>query len=364
MRALYGEKSLQGEAVCMMKRMSVILFFLCLCLCGCGGFKGGSPKQKEVSREIFAMNTYVTITAYADGANGASDALDAAVSRIREFDSLWSVTDEKSEIYRLNHSGGKPFTVSEPTLELIQTALFTAKKTGGALNPAIYPVLKAWGFTTDSHRIPEKEKLNQLLQLTDYTKIQVKDNDIIMPDGMQLDMGAIAKGYAGDEAAEILKAGDIDSAIISLGGNIQTVGKKPDGSPWKIGIQSPVGDDYFAVLETGECAVVTSGGYQNYFKGEDGKVYHHIIDPKTGRPAESGLLSVTVVGKEGKMCDALSTAFYVMGEKEAIRYWRENDGFDIILYTDEDEIIITEGLEDTFKLRGKYEDFLLNVKRK
>lgn len=345
----------------MIKRMSVILFCLCLCLCGCSGREDKNTESEEVSKEVFAMNTYITMTAYGKDADGV---LDSAEKRIRELESLWSVTDEKSEIYQLNHNGGSPFAVSEPTSELIQFALSMAEKTEGALEPTIYPVLAAWGFTTNSHQIPEQEKINQLLRDVDYKKVQVQNRKILLPDGMQIDMGAVAKGFTGDQVAEILKDGKIESAIISLGGNIQTVGTKPDGGLWRIGVQSPRGEDNFAVLETAECAVVTSGGYQNYFEGEDGTVYHHILDPKTGKSAQNGLLSVTVVGKDGKNCDALSTALFVMGEEKAIRYWQDNSDFDLILYTEEDEIIITEGLEDKFELTEEYENFQVTVQRR
>lgn len=345
----------------MIKRMSVILFCLCLCLCGCSGQEDKNTESEEVSKEVFAMNTYITMTAYGKDADGV---LDSAEKRIRELESLWSVTDEKSEIYQLNHNGGSPFAVSEPTSELIQFALSMAEKTEGALEPTIYPVLAAWGFTTNSHQIPEQEKINQLLRDVDYKKVQVQNRKILLPDGMQIDMGAVAKGFTGDQVAEILKDGKIESAIISLGGNIQTVGTKPDGGLWRIGVQSPRGEDNFAVLETAECAVVTSGGYQNYFEGEDGTVYHHILDLKTGKSAQNGLLSVTVVGKDGKNCDALSTALFVMGEEKAIRYWQDNSDFDLILYTEEDEIIITEGLEDKFELTEEYENFQVTVQRR
>ena len=142
----------------MIKRMSVILFCLCLCLCGCGRQEDENLEPDEVSREVFAMNTYITMTAYGTGKDSA---LASAEKRVRELESLWSVTDEKSEIYQLNHNGGSPFTVSEPTSELIQFALSMAEKTEGALEPTIYPVLAAWGFTTDTHRVPEQKEINK-----------------------------------------------------------------------------------------------------------------------------------------------------------------------------------------------------------
>lgn len=347
----------------MIKRMSVILFCLCfcLCLCSCSRAENNSPEPDEVSREVFAMNTYITMTAYD---NNADIVLDSAEKRIRELESLWSVTDEESEVYQINHNVGNSVSVSEPTLDLIRFALSMAEKTDGALEPTIYPVLTAWGFTTDSHRIPSQKEINELMQMVDYKKVQVQEQDIFLPDGMQIDMGAVAKGFTGDQIVKIMKDNKVDSAIISLGGNIQTVGTKPNGDLWRIGVQSPREEENFAVLEVAECAVVTSGGYQNYFVGEDGTVYHHILDPQTGKSARNGLLSVTVVGKEGKKCDALSTALFVMGAEKAIHYWQENNGFDVILYTEEDEVVITEGLEDKFSLAEEYGNLRVTVQRR
>lgn len=345
----------------MIRRISVILFCLCFFLCSCSRPEDKSSESDEVSKEVFAMNTFITMTAYD---NNADAVLDSAERQIRELESLWSVTDEESEIYQLNHNGGNSVSVSEPTLDLIKFALSMAEKTEGALEPTIYPVLTAWGFTTDSHQIPSQKEINQLLQRVDYKKVQVQEQEILLPAGMQMDMGAVAKGYTGDQITKIMKDNKINSAIISLGGNIQTIGTKADGSLWRIGVLSPKEKENFAVLEVAECSVVTSGGYQNYFVGEDGTVYHHILDPQTGKSAQSGLLSVTVVGKEGKVCDALSTALFVMGTEKAICYWQDNSGFDVILYTEEDEVVITEGLEDKFSLAEEYENLRVTVQRR
>lgn len=167
---------------------------------------------------------------------------------------------------------------------------------------------------------------------------------------MELDLGAVGKGYAGDLVAETLEDYDIESAILSLGGNIQAVGSRPDGSNWRIGIRAPWEDGHLGVLRISDAAVVTSGGYENYFEDEDGNIYWHILDPSTGRPAESGVQSVTIVGDEGRMCDALSTALFVMGAQGAEDYWKANGGFDMIIVTDDGEILITEGIAGDFTL--------------
>lgn len=344
------------------KLLALFLSFSFL-LCGCTGKTSddlGVDEAVKETKNVFAMNTYITLTAYGENADAA---LDKSEERIRELEGLLSVTGENSEIYAVNHSGGTPVSLSSDTEKVLSFALDIAQKTNGALEPTIYPILTAWGFTTESYQIPTQEKINQLLQSVGFQKVQIENHTLALPEGMQLDLGAVAKGYAGDEIASLLKNGGVSSAIINLGGNVQTIGTRPDGSMWRVGLKAPDADGHIGILEVSDCAVITSGGYQKYFTGEDGKQYHHIIDPATGRPAESGLVSVTVVGKEGKLCDALSTALFVMGAEEAISYWKQNSDFEMILLTDKDEIYITEGLENRFTLQEKYNSYPVTVIR-
>ncbi len=346
-------------------KIKLLALFLSLSFlfCGCTGkitdSAGANEKVKE-TKNVFAMNTYITLTAYGEK---AGTALDEAEDRIKNLESLLSATDENSEIYAVNHSGGTPVRLSSDTERILSFALDMAQKTNGALEPTIYPVLTAWGFTTESYQIPTREKINQLLQSVDFHRVQIKNHSLALPDGMQLDLGAVAKGYTGDEIANLLKNSGVTSAIINLGGNVQTIGTRPDGSMWRVGLKAPDADGHIGILEVSDCAVITSGGYQKYFIGEDGKQYHHIIDPATGRPAESGLVFVTIIGKEGKLCDALSTALFVMGTEDAILYWKQYGDFEMILLTDKDEIYITEGLENRFTLQKEYNSYPVTVIR-
>ncbi len=321
----------------------MIPMILALALCsGCG------TAAKPSERSVFAMDTYITMQAYGRKAGAA---LDDVENQINSMEARWSVTDEDSEIYGANHSGGKPVNISEDTSLLIGFALTMARNTDGALDPTIYPVLTAWGFTTEEYRVPSQEELSGLLPLVDHQKISLTDTTITVPDGMQIDLGAVAKGYAGDKAAEILRGHGITSALINLGGNVQAVGTKPDGSPWRIGVRNPFTDGNLGVLEVENTAVVTSGGYERYFTDAEGNVYGHILDPDTGCPANSDLASVTVVAPEGKLCDALSTALFVMGPEKAAAFWRGNQNFEMLLVTMDDGIYLTEGLADAFALR-------------
>ena len=318
---------------------------------GCGRT---NLEAQEAENSFFAMNTYMTFTAYGEG---AEDALVDARVRVEEVEALWSVTDEGSEIYRANHSGGEPVNVSEETAELVSFALEMAEKTDGALEPTIYPVLRAWGFTTDTKQVPSQEEIDALLENVGHEKITLDGTLLTVPEGMELDLGAVGKGYAGDLAAEAVRARGIECAILSLGGNIQAVGSRPDGTDWRVGLRSPWEDGTLGVLRVSDQAVVTSGGYENYFEDEDGNVYWHILDPETGYPAKSGLLSVTIICPQGRMGDALSTALFVMGPQKAEEYWRENGDFEMILVTEEGEILITEGVADRFTLsEGRTEE--------
>lgn len=303
--------------------------------------------QQPVERSLFAMNTYMTFTAYGEDAQAA---LQEAEECIQQVEGLWSVTDEDSEIYQANHSGGQPVTVSEETAEIISFALEMAQRTGGALDPTIYPVLTAWGFTTDSKQVPSQQRITRLLEQVGYDRIRLNGTELTVPDGMELDLGAVGKGYTADLVTEILRRHGVTSALISLGGNIQAIGSRPDGSDWRLGIRAPWESGNLGVLTVSDAAVVTSGGYENYFDDEQGNIYWHILDPSTGYPADSGLQSVTIVGREGKMCDALSTALFVMGAQSAEQYWRENGGFEMLLVTDSGEILITEGIAENFTL--------------
>lgn len=201
---------------------------------GTGSQSGGDPAQVE----FFAMDTYMTLTAYGDGAEAA---LEKAQAQVEKLESEWSVTDENSEIYQLDHSGGNPVTLSEDTADIVSFALEMARETDGDLDPTIYPVLEAWGFTTDENRIPSQEELDGLLANVGYERVQMDGTTVQLPAGMEFDLGAVGKGYAGDILAQLLKDEGVTSALLDLGGNIQAVGERPGGGDWRLGIRSPFG---------------------------------------------------------------------------------------------------------------------------
>ena len=230
--------------------------------------------------------------------------------------------------------------------------------TDGALDITIYPVVRAWGFTANDvdyeYRVLGDDEISELLALVDYRKVEISDNSVTLGEGMMLDLGAVAKGYASDRIAGYLRQNGVTSALLNLGGNVYALGKKPNGTEWTIGVADPTNGGYLGSMQVADMAVVTSGGYERFFTGSDGVRYHHIIDPSTGRPAESGLASVTVVGDSGARCDALSTALFVMGPDAAYDYWREHGGFEAVFLTADGELFVTAGLEDNFITQGEY----------
>ncbi|MFR6694090.1 MAG: FAD:protein FMN transferase [Dysosmobacter sp.] len=240
--------------------------------------------------------------------------------------------------------------------------------TNGAFDITIAPIMDAWGFTGDQFRVPEQSELNDAVEsmstaMRSRCSGGRRPDSVTLGEGQAIDLGGIAKGYTSDWVeADLPWPTSIESGKISLGGNVFVLGTKPDGSDWRVGIKDPRNESGLAaILSLRDAYAITSGGYERYFE-ENGKTYHHIIDPATGYPADSGLLSVTVVADangpdqewvqpgNGTMCDAFSTALFVMGEEQALDFWR-NGGydFDLVLVTEDGRVVITAGLADRFE---------------
>ena len=331
--------------------LSAALLSAAFLLTGCSG----APAQGPETATFFAMDTAMDFTVYGDAA-----LLDEAETLIGSLEDQVSVTDEHSDIYAIDHTGSG--SLSGNAAELMAQALELCRRTGGALDISVYPIVQAWGFTTGSYQVPDEETIQSLLPLVDYTQIQydAATGVVTLPEGMEIDLGSVAKGYAGQLAAQMLREHGVQSALLNLGGNVQTVGAKPDGSPWQIGIKDPQGEDAMMVLSVEDQAVVTSGGYERYFE-QDGQTYWHIMDPSTGHPADSGLISVTIVGDEGVVCDGLSTALFVMGLEKAADLWAQSGDFEAVFVTASGEVYITEGLRDRFALTEQYADTPVSV---
>lgn len=314
-------------------------------LTGCGA--KSDKTDKSAVRDVFAMDTYMNIRAY--GENAETAVLDAE-NEIHRIEKMLSVTDVSSDISAVNSSHGKPVEIHGETAEIISYANEISEKTDGALDITVYPVLREWGFTTGEYKVPDDETLSALLEKTGFENIITDGNTVTIPDEFMIDLGALAKGYTSDRIMDIFSENSVANGIVSLGGNVQMKGTKPDGSLFRVGVANPFSpDSTMCILEITEKAVITSGNYERFFEDESGQKYWHIIDTADGYPADNGLVSVTVIGESGLMCDALSTALFVCGEKRAEEYWRRYGKFDMILVTDDKRMIVTDGIADCFE---------------
>ena len=324
-----------------MKRLFALLMAgLLLATAGCG------KQEKPVSKYIMAMDTVMEFAVYGEHAEAG---LEQVTGLVTELEKLLSVTDPESAVYALNASGTAA-PDSEHFGALMELALTLGERTGGALDVTVYPVVKAWGFTGESYGVPGQEELEKLLAAVDWSAVQWDGETVVLPEGAQVDFGSLAKGYAGKMAAEQLRELGVTSALLNLGGNVQTVGSKPDGRAWRIAIKDPLNtEEQLGILELRDQAAVTSGGYERWFE-QDGEIYWHIIDPADGYPADSGLVSVTVVGEDGALCDGLSTALFILGKEGALEYWRTWGGFEAVLVSADGTVTITAGLDKSFEL--------------
>lgn len=314
-----------------LRALPAVLLALCL-LSGCGA------KQRQQDRTVYAMDTVMSLRVYAPEGNGILDELETL---LKELDRDLSATNPGSRLSALN-SGG---SASDETLaELTRRSAALSSRTDGALDITLLPVSELWGFPSKHYRVPSPDELDALRGRVGMDKVTVTGPEITLTDGARLDLGAVAKGRAADLCREKLEQAGI-SGILSLGGNIQTVGKKPDGSDWKIGIQDP--DDpaknRLILSLAGTHAVVTSGDYQRYFT-ENGVTYCHILDPKTLSPVRNSLRSVTVIAEEGFLADGLSTALFVMGKETGVGYWRASSDFEAVWIEADGTVTVTEGL--------------------
>ena len=295
-----------------MKRLMGAILVLLL-LCGCAG-------ERKAEETVFAMDTVMDLRIW--GAD-AEHAVEEIAALLTELDHTWSAMEADGIPAKLNRGDAVLTEAEQAVLHRVETL---SARTGGAFDPRLYALTWLWGFPTGEYRVPSEGEIR--LAMTES----------------QWDLGAVVKGYAGQAAVEMLEDMDVNRAILNLGGNVQTYGNKPDGTPWQIAIQDP--DDsgaYLGVVSvTGTVSVVTSGDYQRYFE-QDGVRYHHILDPETGRPAASGLRSVTVICRDGMTADALSTALFVMGLEAGAELWRNSDDFEAVFVRADGAVFATEG---------------------
>ena len=356
-------------------------FYLILCtvlVCpmllftGCGNITDTDSFNNEnepISISSIKLNTAVQITIY-DSQDKAL--LDDCLALCDKYELIFSRTNEKSELYKLNHrkdtsdkdtntdrqttpypvSGtADTWHISEDLAALLSEGLDITRESDGAFDIAIAPLTSLWDFTAEDPKVPDDAAIQKALPLCSSDGVTIDGQDITLPsDDIQFDVGAIAKGYIADRLKDFLVKKGVKSAIINLGGNVLCIGSKPDGTPFKIGIQKPFADrnETEAVMDITGKSVVSSGIYERCFK-QDGKLYHHILNPQTGYPYDNGLISVTIISDQSVDGDALSTTCFALGLEDGLKF-AEKKGVQAVFITEDYELHYTDGFQDEIRV--------------
>ena len=307
----------------------------------------GKRPAEPVSMSNFLLNTVVTVTLY-----DSSDRqiLEGCMELCREYEDKFSKTIETSEIYRLNHreAGTKEMEVSPETAELIRKGIYYSEISDGAFDITIEPLSSLWDFKAEEPQIPDEKLLKQNAEKVNYKNIRIDGNMVqFQSDDVTIDLGAIAKGYIADKIKEYLLDQDVQSAVINLGGNVLCVGRKPDGEPFKVGLQKPFKDhnEAAAIMALDDMSMVVSGVYERHFV-KDGVNYHHILDPKTGWPYENGLAAVTIFSSKSVDGDGLSTTCFSLGMEKGMELINSLDGIYAVFQTDDGKMYFSEGAKE------------------
>lgn len=312
---------------------------------GCGGVE-------KVEKSSYYMDTICTITIYDMedmGEESANAAIDSAFSLCADYESLISATREESDVYKINEADGASVECDPAVVELLQMGIKYGDLSDGKFDITLGQVTDLWDFHSENPAVPDASDVAKALNAVDYQQIQIDGNKVKMadPDG-KINLGGIGKGYVADRAAEHLESLGVTSAIVNFGGNIVTIGDN-DGNPFKIGIKDPndASGSVLGAVSVSDATVVTSGVYERCFE-QDGKVYHHILDVKTGYPVYSDVISVTLVAPKGYSgdCDALSTTCLILGVEEGLKFIEQQDGVEAIFVDEAGTITQTSGMEN------------------
>jgi thiamine biosynthesis lipoprotein len=333
--------------------------FYVLILSGC------TEKNKMYKESRVLMDTFCTITVVSPSKEDAGGAIEAGFAEIKKLETLLNYFSDDSEITAVNRSAGnKPVKVSRETMDMMKKTIDISRLTNGVFDPTIAPVVSLWNFSKDMSNtsIPSGSRINDAAALVDYKKIKMdydKFEIFLEEKNMELDLGGIAKGYAADKAVDAIKSKGIKAALVAVAGDIRGFGLNVSGNSWRVGIQNPrpeaesdkPWEDIFASLYLENMAISTSGDYQRYFI-KDGRRFHHILDPETGFPAESDLISVSVIAPEGYVADGLSTAVFVLGLEKGLSLL-ESEGLDGVLVNADKEVFITRNLKGKVEILNK-----------
>ncbi len=316
------------------------------------------PKQAITYRQLYLMGTVIQIKVLDTPSPSIDLAIEEAATRLQEIEDKMSINKDTSEMAVVSQQAGKDkVKVSEDTFFVLQQAVQYGEETQGSFDPTIAPIVKLWGIGTTHAKLPKQEEIEFLLPVVDYKDIWLNPAtlEVKLPKKNQaIDLGAIAKGYAADEVKKIFEKHAIQSAFIDIGGNILTIGTKPDGSKWKMGVQNPLEprEEHVGIVSIQDQTLVTSGNYERYFE-EDGVRYHHIFDPRTGYPVDNELMSTTIISDMSMDADALSTSVYVMGLTKGKAFIESIEGVEAIFITKDQKIHMTSGAEKIFIITNK-----------
>lgn len=366
-------------------KYNFICFLICILLTGCSTFPQPDQK-KELIKTGFAFNTTYTITLYE---GGSEEMLEECAARCQEFEKVFSRTLKGSGLYNINeiekvylevlnkkdgiknretaeaeikaladpgnntvfhlkNDGSIEFAVSDILYEILEKGLYYSEKSEGVFDITIEPESSLWDFTSDNRKVPEDTKIKEAVKLTGYKNAALEDKKLVlkMP-GMGIELGAIAKGFIADKLKEYLKENGVTSGTVNLGGNVLCIGKKTDGSPFRIGIQHPFENrnEIITAVKAEDISVVSSGVYERYFI-QDGKMYHHILDPSTGYPYNNGLVAVTVISGKSVDGDALSTTCFAMGLEKGLEFANSLDNVYAVFITEDGKLHYSEGFKE------------------
>ncbi|MCT4563072.1 MAG: FAD:protein FMN transferase [Maledivibacter sp.] len=319
-----------------------------LIVSGCSARVNNEP----VAKTEFVLGTVVTIKLYD---NATEEVFNKAFARLREIENRMTINADDSEVIAINSNAGKDFVkVSDDTFYVIKSGKHFSRLSEGRFDISIGPLVKLWGIGTDKAKVPNKEEIENKKIWVDYNDVVLNESEksvMLKKSGMILDLGGIAKGYGADEVVDILKDNNVKHAIINLGGNIFAYGNKPDGTGWKIGVQNPLSErgEYLGIVRVSDQTVVTSGVYERYFE-EDGKRYHHILDPHTGYPVENNVVGITIIANSSIDADSLSTSAFALGLEKGMELIEGLGNVDAVFVTRDSEVYMTSGLKDNFKL--------------
>lgn len=338
------------------KKISILLFSVVLVIGGLAGCSKPSDSKTEEavtaaaepkSETYFIFDTIVTIKVYDPRVTAKN--FEELHDMMKDIDHKMSRTLEDSDISKINRAAGQEAVrISDETYYVIKTAMKYAEMSDGRFDPAIGSLVSLWGIGKEGAKVPPKEEIEKYCKTSDYHKVKLHDEDKsvkLEEAGMNLDLGAIAKGYIADRIADYLTAHDFHSAIIDLGGNIFALGKKTENQLWTVGIQDPAETrgNQIGNIKVDNQTIVTSGIYERYFI-EDGKHYHHILDPDTGYPVENNLSSVTILTDKSIDADALSTTTFALGLEKGLDFIEKLNGVEAVFITKDKKVYTTSGM--------------------